>query len=124
MPVILDYDGEKRLANMGPFERSMEREFSLAVNKKAIEDCTSIDQLKQVATNLLVGWSNMQGAMGEMIKENILLRQTLQKGALDLEAAEELLMHASKLLDEKNADPSNTTAQSSQSKRHLWQWWK
>jgi hypothetical protein len=34
------------MATMGPFEHSTEREFALTVNRKAIDDCTSLTQLK------------------------------------------------------------------------------
>lgn len=122
LPVILDYDGRKRLATMGPFERSMEREFSLAVNKKAIDECSDLRQLKEVATNLLVGWSNMQGAIGELIKENMNLRHAIGLREADLKAAEELMTHAASLLDEKAADQASKTSRSSQSTRRWWPW--
>lgn len=122
LPVILDYDGRKRLATMGPFERSMEREFSLAVNKKAIDECSDLKQLKEVATNLLVGWSNMQGAIGELIKENMQLRHAIGLREADLQVAEELMTHAANLLDEKAADRASKTSQSSQSTRRWWPW--
>lgn len=107
---------------MGPFERSMEREFSLAVNKKAIDECTDLKQLKEVATNLLVGWSNMQGAVGELIKENMNLRHAIGLQEADLQAAEELMNHAASLLDKQAADRANKTSRSSQSKWRLWPW--
>ncbi len=107
---------------MGPFERSMEREFSLAVNKKAIDECTDLKQLKEVATNLLVGWSNMQGAVGELIKENMNLRHAIGLREADLQAAEELMNHAASLLEKQAADQSNKPSQSSQSKWRLWPW--
>lgn len=122
LPVILDYDGRKRIANMGPFERSMEREFSLAVNKKAIDECTDLKQLKEVATNLLVGWSNMQGAVGELIKENMNLRHAIGLRDTDLQAAEELMNHAASLLEKQAADQASKPSRSSQSKWRLWPW--
>jgi len=91
LPVILDYDGRKCLATMGPFERSLERDFSLAVNKKAIEECDDPVRLKEVATNLLMGWSNMQGAIGSLVKENMQLRHAMAVQDSDLRAAEQLL---------------------------------
>jgi hypothetical protein len=122
LPVILDYDGRKRIATMGPFERSMEREFSLAVNKKAIDECTDLKQLKEVATNLLVGWSNMQGAVGELIKENMNLRHAIGLREADLQAAEELMNHAASLLEKQAVDRASKPSRSSQSKWRLWPW--
>ena len=107
---------------MGPFERSMEREFSLAVNKKAIDECTDLKQLKEVATNLLVGWSNMQGAVGELIKENMNLRHAIGLREADLQAAEELMNQAASLLETQAADQTNKPSRSSQSKWRLWPW--
>jgi len=107
---------------MGPFERSMEREFSLAVNKKAIDECTDLKQLKEVATNLLVGWSNMQGAVGELIKENMNLRYAIGLREADLRAAEELINQSASLLERQAADQASKPSQSSQSIRRWWSW--
>lgn len=107
---------------MGPFERSMERDFSLAVNKKAIEDCTDMQQLKEVATNLLIGFSNLQGAVGSLIKENMNLRHAIGLRDSDLKAAEELMNHAADLLEQQQSSRSNKSPQSSQSKWRLWPW--
>lgn len=107
---------------MGPFERSMEREFSLAVNKKAIDECSDLQQLKEVATNLLVGWSNMQGAVGELIKENMQLRHAMGLREADLQAAEELMNQAANLLEKQAADQANKSSRSSQSIRRWWPW--
>jgi hypothetical protein len=52
IPVQFDYNGRKHMRHMGPFEHSTEREFALTVNRKAIDDCTSLTQLKPVAKNL------------------------------------------------------------------------
>lgn len=122
LPVILDYDGRKVLSSMGPFERSMERDFSLAVNKKAIEECSDMAQLKEVATNLLVGWSNMQGAIGSLIQENMQLRHAIGLRDADLKAAEMLMNEASSLLERQQADRANNKARSSQAKWRLWPW--
>lgn len=124
LPVILDYDGKKRIVEMGPFEHSMEREFSMAVNKKAIDECQDIKQLKEVAGNLLVGWSNLQGAVGELIKENIKLRHAIQLQDRDLEAAEKLMMEAAELIEKRGVDHSKSPFQSSQSRKRWWQLWK
>jgi len=107
---------------MGPFERSVEREFSLAVNKKAIDECSDLKQLKEVATNLLIGWSNMQGAVGELIKENMNLRHAIGLRDADLKAAEELMNQAASIIDKQAADRASKPSQSSQSKWRLWPW--
>lgn len=107
---------------MGPFERSMERDFSLAVNKKAIEECTDMQQLKEVATNLLIGFSNLQGAVGSLIKENMQLRHAIGLRESDLQAAEELMNQASALLEQQQSSRSNKPPRSSQSKWRLWPW--
>ena len=60
---------------MGPFDRSTEREFALTVNRRAIDDCSNLEQLKPVAKNLLEGWSSMQTAFQSLMLENIQLRQ-------------------------------------------------
>ena len=49
IPVIVNYDGEKYSFDMGPFERSLEREFALSIQQKAIKDCTSTEQLREVS---------------------------------------------------------------------------
>jgi hypothetical protein len=85
---------------MGPFEHSTEREFALTVNRKAIEECTSLEALKPVAKNLLEGWSSMQTAVQSLMLENIQLRQAMAKQQTDLEAAEELIQGASILIDD------------------------
>jgi hypothetical protein len=69
--------GESTCATMGPFEHSTEREFALTVNRKAIDDCTSLTQLKPVAKNLLEGWSSMQTAFQSLMLENIQLAPSL-----------------------------------------------
>jgi hypothetical protein len=51
IPVQFDYNGQKRMAMMGPFQHSTEREFALTVNRKAIDDCSDLDQLKPVTKN-------------------------------------------------------------------------
>lgn len=122
LPVILDYDGRKVLGAMGPFERSLERDFSLAVNKKAIEECNDIAKLKEVSLNLLVGWSNMQGAVGSLVKENIQLRQAIGMRDSDLQAAEDLMNQAAELLEKQASDRANKPRQSSQSIWRLWPW--
>lgn len=122
LPVILDYDGRKVLATMGPFERSLERDFSLAVNKKAIEECDDLAKLKEVATNLLMGWSNMQGAIGSLMHENIQLRQAMHLRDEDLAAAEALLNEAQSMVERQAADRANKRRQSSSPRMSLWPW--
>lgn len=119
LPVMLrGYNGESVDVVMGPFEHSTEREFALTVNKNAIQECRDIDSLKQVATNLLVGWSGMQTAMQKMIIENIELRQALSKSQLDLEAAEAIVAEAAELIEKQYG------RQSSRAKWRLWPWQK
>lgn len=80
IPVRLAYDGKNHVNRfMGPFSHSTEREFALAVNRRAIDDCTSISQLKPVTKNLLEGWASMQTAMQSLMLENIQLRQALDQ---------------------------------------------
>ncbi|MAA76976.1 MAG: hypothetical protein CML73_02945 [Rhodobiaceae bacterium] len=118
IPVIIDYDGMKRTVKMGPFERSLEREFALSVQTKAIEDCSSTEQLKEVAKNLLEGWSNMQGALQTLVLENIELRQAMTLRDSELKAAETLMEEAASEIERQR------NLQSSQSKRGLWPWSK
>ena len=122
LPVILDYDGRKHLATMGPFERSLERDFSLAVNKKAIEDCDDMAKLKEVATNLLMGWSNMQGAIGSLVKENMQLRHAMAMRESDLRAAEQLLNEVAMAAPQQASDPSSRLRRASRPNWNLWPW--
>jgi len=115
VPVGLNYNGCEYIATMGPFERSMERDFALVANKKALEECNDIDKLKEVAWNMMQGWSNMQDATASLVKENLELRQAMQIQQMDLEAADALLGEAGEAIKhfaEKE--------QSSQAKRFLW----
>jgi hypothetical protein len=84
---------------MGPFNHSAEREFALTVNRRAIDDCGSLEQLKPVAKNLLEGWSSLQTAFQSLMLENIQLRQALAKRDVDLQAAEEVINEASVLIE-------------------------
>lgn len=115
IPIELSYDGRSYMTAMGPFERSLERDFSLAVNKKALEECDDIDKLREVAGNLLEGWSNMQSAVGALVKENLELRQAMAIRDYDLQAASELLGEAAEAIEEHRAQQ-----QSSQARRRLW----
>lgn len=119
LPVMLrDYNGRSFDVAMGPFEHSAEREFALTVNKKAIKECKDINSLKEVATNLLVGWSGLQTAIQKMILENIELRQALAKSNLDLEAAEAIVAEAAELIEKQYGK------QSMRAKWRLWPWQK
>jgi len=116
---VVDYNGQKYQAAMGPFEHSPEREFALTVNKKAIDDCSSLDQLKPVARNLLEGWSSMHTAIQGLMLENIQLRQALAKKNLDLDAAEELMTEASREMERMTRKYAK---QSTRAKWSLWPW--
>lgn len=108
---------------MGPFERSLERDFSLAVNKKAIEECDDPVRLKEVATNLLMGWSNMQGAIGSLVKENMQLRHAMAVQDSDLRAAEQLLNEVVANADHQSGSGlSNRPRQASRPNWNLWPW--
>ena len=117
VPVEMVYNGKTRITVMGPFEHSPQREFALTVNKRAIADCTDMKQLKEVANNLLIGWSSMQTAVQSLMLENMQLRQALDKRDVDLEAANVLLQEASTLMDQYDA-------QLRKAKKGLWSWWK
>ena len=83
LPVSFDYNGRKHIASMGPFEHSTEREFALAVNRKAIGH-----QLKSQGVD-----------------------------PLDMEAAEELLSQASRIIEHLQCEQ-----QSPKTKWRLWPW--
>jgi len=115
IPVGLNYNGRECIAAMGPFERSMERDFALVANKKALSECKDADKLREVALTMMEGWSNMQEAVSSLVKENLELRQAMQLQEHDLQAADELLMEA--------ADAVNNFAkkqQSAQAKKFPW----
>ena len=118
IPVIVNYDGEKYLFDMGPFERSLEREFALSIQQKAIKDCRSTEQLRDVSLSLLEGWSNMQEALQKLVMENIELRQAMTLQDSELKVAEELMTEAAKTIEMQQKQ------QSSQSKSGPWPWSK
>lgn len=109
------YNGQIKRGIMGPFEHSAEREFALTVNKRAIEECSSLDQLKPVAKSLLEGWSTMNTALQSMMLENIQLRQVLAKKELDLRAADELINEAAEIVQQ-------CAKQSKKARPNLWPW--
>jgi hypothetical protein len=115
IPVALSYKGKDYIAAMGPFERSMERDFALVANKKALDECNDIDKLKEVAWNMMQGWSNMQDATASLVKENLELRQAMQLQQMDLEAADQLLGEAGEAIK-----TFAEQQQSSQARRFLW----
>lgn len=117
IPVQFAYNGKNYAASMGPFNHSTEREFALTVNRRAIDECTSLEQLKPVAKNLMEGWSSMQTAFQSLMLENIQLRQALSKSQLDMSAAEELLVQASSAID-----ALREKKQSARAMRNLWPW--
>jgi acyl CoA:acetate/3-ketoacid CoA transferase alpha subunit len=115
IPVALSYNGQDYIATMGPFERSMERDFALIANKKALDECNDIEKLKEVAWNMMQGWSNMQDATASLVKENLELRQAMQMQQMDLEAADQLLGEAGEAIK-----AFAEQQQSSQARRFLW----
>ena len=121
IPVQFAYNNKNYAASMGPFNHSTEREFALTVNRRAIDDCTSIDQLKPVAKNLLEGWSSLQTAFQGLMLENIQLRQALAKRDVDLHAAEEIITEASKVIDTMRKQ-SARAQRSTSARRGLWPW--
>ncbi len=121
IPVQFAYNNKNYAAQMGPFNHSTEREFALTVNRRAIDDCTSIEQLKPVAKNLLEGWASMQTAFQSLMLENIQLRQALAKRDTDLHAAEEIIVEASTMLDAMRKQ-SACEQQSTSARRGLWPW--
>lgn len=115
---MTSYDGRKYIASMGPFQHSTEREFALMVNRRAIDSCQDIEQLRPVAKNLLEGWSSMNTALQSMMLENIQLRQTIDRQNNDLQAAEALMNEAS-----KSMESMHEIAYGKQSQRARWNLW-
>jgi len=99
IPAQFAYNGKNYAVHMGPFNHSAEREFALTVNRRAIDECGSLEQLKPVAKNLLEGWSSLQTAFQSLMLENIQLRQALAKRDVDLQAAEDVMNEASAMLE-------------------------
>jgi hypothetical protein len=121
IPVQFAYNGKNYATQMGPFNHSTEREFALTVNRRAIDDCTSLEQLKPVAKNLLEGWSSLQTAFQGLMLENIQLRQALAKREVDLRAAEEIITQAGDML-EAMQNQRERAQQSKSARRGLWPW--
>lgn len=116
---MVGYNGQKYMTSMGPFEHSTEREFALTVNRRAIDECSSLEQLKPAAKNLLEGWSSMHTALQSMMLENIQLRQALAQRDNDLRAADDLLNEASKAVQQMQCAYGQ---QSGQARWRLWPW--
>jgi len=114
-PVELIFNGRRRVALMGPFEHSPEREFSLTVNRKALQECQDKEQLRQVASNLLEGWSAMNTALQSMMLDNLQMLQAMAVNDSSLEAADELLTQAGETLQKYEK-------QSKRARRSLWPW--
>lgn len=115
IPIGLNYNGTEYSATMGPFERSLERDFAMAVNKKAIAECEDMQKLREIATMMMEGWSNMQEAVTVLAKENLELHQALQIQQENLEAADQLLGEAGETIS-----GFLERQQSSRAKRRLW----
>ncbi len=111
---LVSYNGERCVAAM-TFEHSTEREFAMAVNRKALKECQDKEQLREVAGNLLEGWAAMNTALQSMMKENIELRQALAVRDSSLDAADMLLTQAGEALRQYER-------QSKKAKRSLWPW--
>lgn len=121
LPVEFEYNGKSYGTAMGPFNHSTEREFALTVNRRAIDDCTSLEQLKPAAKNLLEGWASLQTSFQALMLENIQLRQALAKRDVDLQAAEEIIIEASKMLETMQKQ-SSSGRRLNQARRGLWPW--
>ena len=121
IPVQFAYNGKNYARQMGPFNHSTEREFALTVNRRAIDDCRSVEQLKPVAKNLLEGWSALQTAFQGLMLENLQLRQALAKRDVDLEAAEVIVNEASVMLDAMRKEIERGQ-RSGSARKGLWPW--
>ena len=121
IPVQFAYNGKNYATQMGPFDHSTEREFALTVNRRAIDDCRSIEQLRPVTKNLLEGWSALQTAFQGLMLENLQLRQALAKRDVDLEAAEAIVNEASVMLDAMRKEIERGR-QSGSARKGLWPW--
>lgn len=115
VPVGLNYKGRDFIAAMGPFERSMERDFVLATNKRALEGCNDVEKLREVAINFLEGWSNMEQAVKALVKENLELRQAMQIQERDIEAAAQLLDEINDQLTHLSTQQQSSPAKASPS---------
>jgi hypothetical protein len=121
IPVQFAYNGKNYARQMGPFDHSTEREFALTVNRRAIDDCRSIEQLRPVTKNLLEGWSALQTAFQGLMLENLQLRQALAKRDVDLEAAEVIVNEASVMLDAMRKEIERGQ-RSGSARKGLWPW--
>jgi hypothetical protein len=115
MPVQLVLDGQPRTAIMGPFEHSTERQFSLTVQKNAVQACQNKEELRSIALHLLEGWAASTTALQGLMLENIELRQYMAVQASSLKAADAMLTEAGQSLQQYEQ-------QSNGAKRGLWPW--
>lgn len=113
--VEMKYNGKTVHGTMGPFQHSAEREFAMTVNRRAIDNCSDLSQLKTASKQLLEGWASMQTAFQTIMLENMQLRQTLAKQELDLRAADEILNEAAETVQQYAPQPKKA-------KRFLWPW--
>ena len=83
------------------FDRSTEREFTLLVNRRAIENCDNLDSLKNLAKQLLESWSSQQDVVQKLAMENLELAAAAALATIDAKCAEDLLEETVKAYDEK-----------------------
>ena len=85
IPIELPLGGQLRTVVMGPFEHSAERQFTLAVQHKAIDECHDLAKIKQISKHLLESWAALNTGFQGMMLENMQLRQALaQRNPLKL----------------------------------------
>ena len=117
LPVELQYGDRRYVAAVGPFEHSLERQFSMQLHRKALEECNDSKKLREVANSLLDGWCAMNTALQSMMLENIQLRQRMSAQERDLEAASEMMEEATRMIDSLTYEQKSKKA-----KKHLWPW--
>jgi hypothetical protein len=115
LPVGLSLNGQHRIAWMGPFEHSTEREFLFHSQKRVLEECQDKEKLKGVAIQLWESHIAQSTAMQSLMLENIQLRQAMAMQESSLRAADEMLTEAGRALQKYEQ-------QSSGAKRGLWPW--
>lgn len=115
LPVELSLNGQSRIAWMGPFQHSTEREFLLHSQKRVLEECEDKDKLKKVAIQLWESHIAQGTAMQSLMMENIQLRQAMAVQESSLQAADAMLTEAGRALQKYEQ-------QSNGAKRGLWPW--
>lgn len=98
IPIELPWGGQSRTVVMGPFQHSPERQFTLAVQHKAIDECHDLAKMKEISKYLLESWAALNTGFQGMMLENMQLRQALAQRTTDLQAAEGLLHEASEMI--------------------------